>query len=80
MANPVPLELTFPPTPICYMSVRSPSTAARPMAGGYVERECTQLPVRNEEGLARDAASTFLTRFGVLQTAIASAAPADPSR
>jgi len=47
---------------------------------GYVERECTQLQVSNEEELARDVASVFLTRFGVLQTALASAAPANPSR
>jgi hypothetical protein len=47
---------------------------------GYVERECTQLQVSNEEELARDVASTLLTRFGALQTVLASTAPADPSR
>jgi hypothetical protein len=47
---------------------------------GYVERECTQLQVSNEEELAQDVASTFLSRFGALQTVLASTAPADSSR
>ncbi|HTS55656.1 MAG TPA: hypothetical protein VMH26_20495, partial [Burkholderiales bacterium] len=38
----------------------------------YEEHECTKLEVRDEEGLAGQVASTSLSRFGPMRTALAS--------
>jgi hypothetical protein len=39
---------------------------------GYVEHECTKVEVRDEQDLALDVASASLSRFGPMQTALAS--------
>jgi hypothetical protein len=46
----------------------------------YVDYECNTLQVRDEEELARQVASTSLSRFEPMRTAIASTPGAEPSR
>ena len=47
---------------------------------GYIEHECTNLEIRNEEELALRIASSSLSRFGPMRTTLASAIPIEPPR
>ena len=47
---------------------------------GYVEHECTKLEVRDERELALQVASGSLSRFGPMQTSLASIASVEQSR
>ena len=47
---------------------------------GYVEHECTKVEVRDERDLALEVASTSLSRFGWMQTALASVGSVEQPR